>query len=86
MMLIIVLLSMCRDVVKVGKICLRFKTPKDIRNSLSRVNNMVANGEMDTKKANTIICGCNTLLGSIRVDEQQKQIDELAAIVNNLEK
>jgi hypothetical protein len=47
---------------------------------------MVANGEMDTKVANTIICGCNTLLGSIRVDEQQKQLDELAAIVENLQK
>lgn len=69
-----------------SKICFRFKTPKDIRNSISRVNNMVANGEMDTKTANTIICGCNTLLGSIRADEQQKQIDELTAIVDNMKK
>ena len=47
---------------------------------------MVANGEMDTKTANAIICGCNTLLGSIRADEQQKQIDELSNIVSELEK
>lgn len=67
-----------------GKLHFRFKTAKDVRNSISRVNNMVANGEMDTKTANTIICGCNTLLGSIRADEQQKKIDELAAIVDNL--
>lgn len=46
---------------------------------------MVANGEMDTKTANAIICGCNTLLGSIRVDEQQRQIDELRAVIEELE-
>lgn len=39
---------------------------------------------MDTKTANAIVCGCNTLLGSIRADEQQKQIDELKAIENEL--
>ena len=43
-----------------AKLHFRFKTPKDIRNSIARVNNMVANGEMDTKIANAIICGCNT--------------------------
>lgn len=68
-----------------AKMCFRFKTPKDIRNSIARVNNMVANGKMDTKTANTIICGCNTLLGSIRADEQQKQIDELRHIIDDLE-
>lgn len=67
------------------KLCFRFKTPKDIRNSIARINNMVANGEMDTKTANSIVCGCNTLLGSIRADEQQKQIDELRAIIDDLE-
>ncbi|MDO5387850.1 MAG: hypothetical protein Q4F63_01310 [Clostridia bacterium] len=67
------------------KLCFRFKTPKDIRNSIARINNMVANGEMDTKTANSIICGCNTLLGSIKADEQQKQIDELRTVLDELE-
>ena len=44
-----------------AKLHFRFKTPKDIRNSIARVNNMVANGEMDTKIANAIISGSNTL-------------------------
>ncbi|MCC8097216.1 MAG: hypothetical protein LIO44_01380 [Eubacterium sp.] len=66
--------------------CFRFKTAKDIRNSIARINNMVANGQMDTKTANAIVCGCNTLLGSIRADEQQKQIDELKKILDDLEK
>lgn len=68
-----------------SKLCLRFKTPKDIRNSIARINNMVANGEIDTKKANSIILGCNTLLGSLRLDEQQKQIDELRAMLDDME-
>ena len=69
-----------------AKLHFRFKTPKDIRNSIARVNNMVANGEMDTKIANYIICVCNKLLGSIRADEQQKQIEEFRNIVNELER
>lgn len=68
------------------KLHFRFKTPRDIRNSIARVNNMVANREMDPKTANAIICGCNTLLGSIRADEQQKQIEELKNIVDELER
>lgn len=72
--------------VEISKLHFRFKTPKDIRNSIARINNMVANGEMDTKTANAIICGCNTLLGSIRADEQQRQIDELRTVVENLER
>lgn len=75
-----------RSVGLMAKLHFRFKSPKDIRNSIARVNNMVANGEMDTKIANAIICGCNTLLGSIRADEQQKQIEELRNIVNELER
>lgn len=69
-----------------AKLHFRFKTPRDIRNSIARINNMVANGEMDTKTDNAIVCGCNTLLGSIRADEQQKQMDELRAIVEDLER
>ena len=46
---------------------------------------MVANGEMDTKTANSIICGCNTLLVSIKADEQQKQINELRTVLDELE-
>ena len=45
---------------------------------------MVANGTMDTKKANTIILGCNAVLSSIRVDEQQRKIDELEKLLNEI--
>lgn len=45
---------------------------------------MVANGEMDNKTANTIILGCNAVLSAIRTDEQQRKIDELERILNNV--
>lgn len=45
---------------------------------------MVANGEMDTKTANTIILGCNAVLSSIRTDEQQKKIDDLEKMLNEI--
>ncbi len=56
---------------------LRYKTPTDIRRTMGRVMNLVYNGELDTKQANTIILACNSILGAIRVDEQQKRLDEL---------
>nr|DAM55496.1 MAG TPA: hypothetical protein [Caudoviricetes sp.]DAW79994.1 MAG TPA: hypothetical protein [Caudoviricetes sp.]DAX79194.1 MAG TPA: hypothetical protein [Caudoviricetes sp.] len=37
---------------------------------------------MDTKQANTIILACNTILGAIRLDEQQKKIEMLEELVN----
>jgi hypothetical protein len=46
---------------------------------------MVANGQMDNKTANTIILGCNAVLSSIRTDDQQKKIDELEKILNEIQ-
>jgi len=45
---------------------------------------MVANGEMDTKTANTIILACNAVLSAIRTDDQQKKISELEKILNEV--
>ena len=65
-----------------GKIRLRLSNPSEVRKTLSKIANMTLNGEIDTKIANTIILSCNAILGSIRVDEQQRKIDELEQIVN----
>lgn len=65
-----------------GKIRLKVSTPQEVRRTLARVMNMVANGEMDSKSANCIIAGCNAVLGAIRTDEQQKKIDELEKLIN----
>ncbi len=65
-----------------AKIRLKTRTATEVRRTLTRVMNMVANGEMDHKTANTIILGCNAVLSSIRTDDQQRKIDELERILN----
>lgn len=65
------------------KIRLRLRTPNDIRKTLAKITNMIANNEIDTKKANTIIYSCNSILNSIRVDEQEKRIVELEEYIND---
>ena len=66
------------------KIRLKTRTATEVRRTLSRVINMVANGEIDNKTANTIILGCNAVLSAIRSDEQQKKIDELERLLNEI--
>ena len=67
-----------------SKIRLKTKTPADVRQTLTRVMNMAANGEMDPKTANTIILGCNAVLSSIRTDDQRRKIEELEKILNDM--
>lgn len=69
---------------KMAQIRLKTRTATEVRRTLSRVMNMVANGEMDNKTANTIILGCNAVLSAIRTDEQQRKIDELERILNTI--
>ena len=63
---------------------LKTRTATEVRRPLTRVMNMVANGEMDSKTANTIILGCNAVLSSIRTDDQQRKIDELERLLNEI--
>jgi len=65
-----------------AEIRLKTKTPTEVRRTLNRIMNMVANDKMDAKVANTIIVGCNAVLSSIRTDDQQKKIEELERILN----
>lgn len=67
-----------------GKIRLKTGTPSDVRRTITRVLNMVANGQMDSKTGNTIIVGCNAVLSSIRADEQQRKIEELEELLSEL--
>lgn len=73
-----------RKVDKMAQIRLKTRTATEVRRTLSRVMNMVANGEMDNKTANTIILGCNAVLSAIRTDEQQRKIDELEKILSGI--
>lgn len=63
---------------------LRLSNAREVRKTLARISNMVVNGEIDTKTANTIILACNAILSAIRTDEQQKKIDDLEKILENL--
>ena len=65
-----------------ARIRLKTKTTAEVRRTLNRVMNMAANKEIDAKTANVIIFGCNAVLSAIRIDEQQKKIDELERILN----
>ena len=69
-----------------AQIRLRLGTPTEVRRTLSRILNMVANGEMESKTANTIILGCNAVQSSIRSDEQEKKIEELNRLLEEMMK
>lgn len=68
---------------KSKKTSFRLSSPKDIRRTLAKVTNMIANDEIDVKKANAIIYSCNSILNSIRTDELEKQVQELEELVND---
>lgn len=65
---------------------LKMSTPAEVKRALSRVANMVLNGEMEAKDANAIMYAANVILGAIRVDEQQQRLDELEKLIKGLEK
>lgn len=60
---------------------IKLSTAQDTRRAITRIANMVLNDEIDPKAANTILYACNAVLGAIRVDEQQRKLDELERLV-----
>lgn len=60
---------------------IKLATAQDTRQAITRIANMVLNDDIDPKAANTILYACNAVLGAIRVDEQQKKLDELERLV-----
>lgn len=65
---------------------LKLDTPSNVRKSLSKVANMVLNKELDVKTANSLAVICNAILGSIRVDEQEKKLQELEQLIKEIQK
>ena len=63
---------------------LKLSTPKEVRKSLATVANGVLNDEIEPKKANAFVYVCNAIISSIRIDEQQKEIEELKTIVEEI--
>ncbi len=56
---------------------LKLSTPREIRRTISRVANMVLNGELEAKEANTILYACNITLSAIKTVEQEERLNEL---------
>ena len=67
------------------KMKLKTSTAKEVRVTLSKLVNLVANGDMDVKTANSIAYLTSYILQSIRVDEQEKQIEELKKILEEIQ-
>ena len=65
----------------------KFKTStaKEIRVTLSKLINLVANNKISESQARTITYISSYILQSIRLDEQDMQIQELKEIVKELE-
>lgn len=65
---------------------LKLTTATEVRRALTRVSNMVLNGELGPKRANAIILACNAILSSIRTDEQGKKMSELEELLAELKR
>lgn len=65
---------------------LKLSTPQEVRRGLARVANMVLNETLDPKAANSIILACNAILGAMRVDEQERKLQELERMMEELMK
>lgn len=50
------------------KIKLRWNTPTEVRRSLAKVNNMVANCEIPAKEANAIFYSANLVLKALEME------------------
>ncbi|MBQ9012316.1 MAG: hypothetical protein IJ094_01875 [Bacilli bacterium] len=68
-----------------SKFKFKTSTPKAVRKNLYSLVNIVANDEIDQKKANSIVYITNAILQSIRIDEQEKQIQELKEMVEQIQ-
>ena len=65
---------------------LSWSTAKEVRRSLAAINNMLLNDKIEADKARALVYTANTILQSIRIDEQDKAIEELREIVEELQK
>ena len=64
---------------------LRWNNYKEIKKSLSAINNMLLNDEITTDKARAITYNCNTILSAIKQFETEKEIEELKQILEELQ-
>lgn len=63
---------------------LSWSNAREVRRSLSAVNNMLLNDKIEPERARAIVYTANAILQSIRIDEQEKQIEELREIIEEI--
>lgn len=63
----------------------KLSTPKEIRVALSKMANLVANGDIPTERAKCFTYICNIILQSLKTDEYERTLEELTKIVEELE-
>lgn len=64
---------------------LRLSTPSEARKALTTIVNEVRSGSLTPAQANAMVCAINALLGSIRLDEQGKKLEQLETILQEHE-
>ena len=65
---------------------LSWSNAREVRRSLATINNMLLNDKIEADKARAIVYTANTILSSIRIDDQERQIQELKDMVEELQK
>jgi hypothetical protein len=56
---------------------LKMSNSREVRRAVSRVANMVLNGELTAKDANAILYAANVTLSAIRLDELEQRLEVL---------
>ena len=60
---------------------LKMTDSREIRRAINRISNMLLNDELDPKVGNAILYACNISLSAVRVDDQQRKLEELERLV-----
>lgn len=63
---------------------LKFHNSKAIRQSLSKVANMVVNGKIDAQRASSISTLCNSMLKAQKQLETEQEIYELKELIGSI--
>ena len=64
---------------------LKMTDSREIRRAINRISNMLLNDELDPKDGNAILYACNISLSAVRVDDQQRKLEELERLVKEIE-
>ncbi len=64
---------------------LKMTDSREIRRAINRISNMLLNDELDPKVGNAILYACNISLSAVRVDDQQRKLEELERLVKEIE-